>query len=541
VKEKPIYPIHNNSLPNGQRLLGVDALIHPTTPVLIAAGQFTYRGDADACPPPIDLCAIAARTALYNVDLEESLLETLDGLAVVGFTIDAGGNLDNLPIKRAKNPPNALAKALGANPSWSTYTHVGGNTPQALVNEAAERIADGKNKFVLLVGAEFLGALMKQIQGGHVEALQAHQIDDDELPAMFGDGRPGCSPQEAAHGLAFPSNVYPMFENAFRASMGQSLEQHARTMGELFAPLSKVAAQNPYAWFRTEHSVEDLITVTPQNRMVGFPYPKYLNAIIQVDQSAGVIMASYEHAKSLGIADDKMVFLHGCADTIEKWNILDRVNYHSSPAMAVGIEEAFAMAGKTSANMDFFDLYSCFPIAVRMAARELGLAHNDPCGLTLTGGHPYFGGPGNNYTMHAIAEAFHRCVREPETFGFVNANGWFLTKHAFGIYSTTPVDGKWARRQKADYQSKIDALQGPTVTETPEGPATIEAYTVIHAREGMRMGIVIGRDSSGARFVANTPKGDVAMMVDLESREGVGRTGVVTHVDGRNIFTLDQI
>jgi acetyl-CoA C-acetyltransferase len=514
-------------------------MIHPTTPVLIAAGQFTHRGEAAACPPPIEMCAIAARTALYNADLDGGLLSKLDGLAVVGFTIDAGRNTSKLPIFRAKNPPNALAKALGANPSWKTYTHAGGNTPQALVNETAERIANGENKLVLLVGAEYLGSLMKQVHAGQFDALKSHHIDDEEAPAMFGDGRPGCSAHEAAHGLEFPSNVYPMFENAYRAHKGQGLCQHAQTMGELFAPFSKVAAQNPYAWFRTEHSAEDLITVGPKNRMVGFPYPKYLNAIIQVDQSAGVIMASYEHAKSLGIADDKMVFLHGCADTIEKWNVLNRVNYHSSPAMVVGIREAFAMAGKTPANMDFFDLYSCFPIAVRMAANELGLQHDDPCGLTLTGGLPYFGGPGNNYSMHAIAEAFHRCVREPETFGFVNANGWFLTKHAFGIYSTTPTQGQWQRRAKSDYQSQIDAGQAPLTTETPNGPATIETYTVVHAREGMRMGIIIGRDGAGRRFVANTPKGDLAMMENLQSSEGVGRTGYVNTEGGRNVFILD--
>ncbi len=521
--------------------LGEFHLIHSNTPVLIAGGQFTYRGEPAACPPPIELCAIAARTALYNLDLDENILTSIDGLAVVGFTIDAGGNLDKLPIKRAKNPPNALAKTLGADPSWRTYTHVGGNTPQALVNEAAQRIAEGKNKLVLLVGAEFLGSLMKQVQGGHLDALKAHDIDDAEAPAMFGDGRPGCSAVEAAHGLEFPSNVYPMFENAYRASQGQDLPTHTRSMGELFAPLSKVASSNPYAWFRKEHSVDDLITVSPQNRMVGFPYPKYLNAIIQVDQSAGVIMASYEHAKSLGIADEKMVFLHGCADTVEKWNILDRVDYHSSPAMAVGIREAMEMAGKTSADMDFYDLYSCFPIAVRMAARELGLSADDACGLTLTGGHPYFGGPGNNYTMHAIVEAFHRCVREPRTFGFVNANGWFLTKHAFGVYSTTPTIGPWRRRPKGEYQCEIDALESPVVTDTPQGVATIEAYTVVHGREGMRMGIVIGRDCAGHRFVANTPKGDMAMMADLEAHEGVGRTGHVESRNGRNVFTLDPI
>jgi acetyl-CoA C-acetyltransferase len=517
---------------------GAKKLIHPNTPVLIAGGQFTYRGEAPKCPTPIELCAIAAQAAAQQIGHADTLLATLDGLAVVGFTIDAGGGLNNLPISRAVNPPNALAKALGAKPSWKTYTHVGGNTPQSLVNEAAERIANGENKFVLLVGAEFLGSLMKLVQAGDFDALKKHKVDDDEAPDMFGDGRPGCSDYERAHGLEFPANVYPMFENAYRAQAGMTLEHHRASMGKLFAPFTQVAQTNPFAWFPTYRDPEELTTVTAANRMVGFPYPKYLNSILQVDQSAGVLMASYAHAKSLGIAEEKMVFLHGCADTVEKWNVLDRVNYYSSPAIDVGIAEAFDMAGKRPQNMDFFDLYSCFPIAVTLAAQTLGLGPDDPCGLTLTGGLPYFGGPGNNYSMHAIVEAIARCQEKPDAFGFVNANGWFLTKHAFGIYGATPTERAWSRRAKSGYQSQIDRLQTPPVTEQPDGPSTIETYTVVHSRDTMRMGIVIGRDGQGNRFVANTPKGDVAMMAELQAREGVGRTGTVRHENGRNVFVL---
>ncbi len=515
-------------------------LIDPNTPVLIGGGQFTYRGAPESCPPPIGLCARAAEAALADSGLNQQILTQIDGLAVVGFTIDAGGNLSRMPIPKAKNPPKALAKALGASPVWQTYTHVGGNTPQALVNEAAERIAKGDNKLVLLAGAEFLGSMMKLVQASNFGPLAAYQVDDEEAPAMFGDGRDGCSPYEARHGLEFPTNVYPMFENAYRANLGRSLEAHSTAMGALFAPFTEVAAQNPYAWFPQAQTAETLVTPSASNRMVGFPYPKRLNAIIQVDQSAAVLMASYAHAKSLGVSESQMVFLHGCADTIEKWNVLDRVDYHSSPAMRVGVREAFAMAGKSLADMSFFDLYSCFPVAVEIAAKEMGLATDDPRGLTLTGGLPYFGGPGNNYSMHGIVEMIHRCRKKPEAFGFLNANGWFLTKHAFGIYSNRPTEGAWARKPKKSYQGEIDAMASPEVTETPTGAATIETYTVIHAREGMRMGIVIGRDEAGRRFVANTPKGDIDIMADLEGRESVGREGQVVHDGERTIFTPQE-
>lgn len=513
-------------------------MIDPRTPVLIGAGQYTHRGDALTCPAPIGLLELAARAAAADAGLAEGALSGIDALGVVGFTIDAGGPSSRLPVPKAANPPNALAARLGADPAHRTYTHPGGNTPQSLVNAFAERIAAGQSDFALIVGAEFLGALMKRVKAGALEGLRDWDIPDAQAPAMYGDGRPGCTKHERRHGLEFPANVYPIFENAYRAHLGRSLTDHQAAMGALMAPFTEVAAKNPYAWFPRRKSAAELSTAGDGNRMVGFPYPKFLNSIIQVDQSAGVIMASYEKACALGVPKDRMVFLHGCSDTTELWNVTDRVNYHSSPAIRIGAREALAMAGKSADEMAFFDLYSCFPIAVELACAEIGVPTDDPRGLTLTGGLPYFGGPGNNYTMHGIAEAVARCRREPDAFGLVTANGWFLTKHAMGVYSATPVAGAWVRPDRAGPQAEIDAMEHPEVTEEPQGPATIEAYTVVHAREGYRMGIVIGRDAGGRRFVANTPEGDVAMMQALEAEEGVGRTGVVTTREGRSVFAL---
>ena len=516
-------------------------MIHPRTPVLIGGGQTTFRGSPSENPNSIEMCAITARLAADNAGLTSDTLKQLDGIAVVSFSIDTPGALGGLDVPRSKHPPKALAIVLGATPNWLPYTLTGGDVPQALVNDVAERIAAGQNDFVLLSGAEFLNSLMKQMRSGIVMNFPDYQIADDETPERVGNGRDSNTLHERDHGLGFPTNVYPIFENALRAHLGRSIDDHSKVMGDLFAPFSQVAAANPHAWFKTAHTSQELVTVTDKNRMVGFPYPKYLNAIIQVDQSASVLMASYEKAKALGIADADMVFLHGCAATVEKWHVLERVNYYSSPAMDIGVREAFKMAGKTLEDMAYFDLYSCFPVAVEFVASALGLAHNDPRGLTLTGGLPYFGGPGNNYTMHAIVEMIARCRSNPDAFGFINANGWYVTKHAFGIYSATPTQGAWTRRSKDDYQCEIDALECPAITETPDGPATIEAYTIVHAREGMRMGIVIGRDMQNRRFVASTPKGDLAIMADLEAQEGVGRTGVVHHLDGRNVFTPDPV
>ena len=203
-------------------------------------------------------------------------------------------------------------------------------------------------------------------------------------------------------------------------------------------------------------------------------------------------------------------------------------------------ERALEMAGIGVEDLDLIDLYSCFPSAVRIGAEEIGLALDDPRGLTITGGLPYFGGPGNNYALHAIAEMIGKLRKRPGAYGLSTANGWFLTKQSVGIYSTRPVEGKWERQPPSVIQARIDALPHPEIVERPEGRATSETYTVVHGREGVRMGIVIGRDGQGRRFVAQTPD-DPQVLRDLESREGVGRTGVVgPHPDGvRNLFVPD--
>jgi acetyl-CoA C-acetyltransferase len=117
--------------------------MHDHTPVLIGAGQFTYRGDALAAPTPLDLVAVAAERAARDAGLDPSALSRIDALGVVGFTIDAPGGLERLPFPRLKNPPKSLAKRLGAHPRHAVYSHMGGNSPQQMVNHLCEKIARG--------------------------------------------------------------------------------------------------------------------------------------------------------------------------------------------------------------------------------------------------------------------------------------------------------------------------------------------------------------------------------------------------------------
>jgi acetyl-CoA C-acetyltransferase len=508
----------------------------PRTPVLIGAGQKTYR--KGTAPGSRRMLSEVVALAAADAGLAAGALAQTDTVGVVGFTVDSPGRLRQMPLPRLTNPPAALAEDIGAKPRVAVYTHMGGNSPQGLLNWASEKIARGEADLIVLAGAEFLGDLMKRVETGG--DLSIYGGGPEGEPERWGDDREGCTPQEAAHGVSFPANIYPMFENALRAKLGRSLEAHQRAMGALFARFNAVASENPDAWFPTRRSAAEIATEGPDNRMVGFPYTKYLNAIIRVDQAAAVIVASSACADRLAVAADKRVYLHGCGDANEVWNPIERDDLAAAPAIGLAARKAFAMAGIGAGDVALFDIYSCFPSAVEIACREIGVAEDDPRPLTVTGGLPYFGGPGNNYVMHSIAAMMARLRAQPGAFGMVTANGWYLTKHAVGLYSTTPPAAPFEREDPKVYQREIDARARPEIAWEPSGRATIEAYTVVHGRDDVRMGIVYGRDAQNRRLIANTPE-DKALLRDLQSREGVGRTGTVVAGDGgmKNVFTPD--
>jgi acetyl-CoA C-acetyltransferase len=506
-----------------------------TMPVLIGCGQVTDKRPPEEAGTPIELMVEVARKAAADAGPGQALLDEIDVIAALGLTVDsaeAGSSAGGM----VRNVPHAVCAALNIDPAEKRYTHTGGNTPQMLVNRYAEEIAQGDASAVLLVGAEALSTMLARLKMGL--DLDAWLDDTGGDPRMLGDSRPAASDHEMVYGIHTPSVTYPLFENALRGKYGLDLAEHRKKMGDLYQQFNAVAAKNPLSWFPTERSSEEIANVSENNRYVGFPYTKFLNSIIQVNMGAAVILTSVAKARELGVADDRMVYLHGCADANDIWNVSERVDYHSSPAIHVMGERALAMAGKTIDELDYFDIYSCFPSAVQIACDELGIAHDDARGLTVTGGLPYFGGPGNNYVMHSIATMMDVLRSNPGKLGLLNANGWFITKHSLGIYSTRPVEGAWRREPPADYQQAILNEAHSPFTESPNGNGTIETYTVLHGRQGVERALVIGVLDDGTRFIAETPNDEQTLRAMMD-REMIGASGTATAGEEKNLFVPD--
>ncbi len=352
-------------------------------------------------------------------------------------------------------------------------------------------------------------------------------------PTPLGEARWGSSDLEQAYGMGIPLHVYPMFENALRAARGTAPETHLRDLGRLMSRLSEVAAKNPYAWFPTFRSPEELSTVTAQNRLIAWPYPKYLNAVMTTDQAAAVLITSVGAARALGIPEERWVWWRGGAWIQEAaWFPSERRDFHSSEGLRAATLGALAQAGLELDALAHLDFYSCFPSAIQMACAMLDIAWDDPRGLTVTGGLPYAGGPANAYTLNATAAMVERLRRRPGDSGLLTGLGWYFTKHAATVLASAPAE------PDAEKPAPQPALPPAVpVSAEAEGPARIETYTVLFARDGApKRGIVIGRLDGGERFLANTPD-DRATLESLIEREGVGLPGRVQHADDRNLFT----
>lgn len=485
-------------------------MIDDRTPVMVGAAQWCgdRHPDPDKLATPIGVLEDVARRAAEDAGAPD-VVRGLDAILVTA--LHAWGDTD---------PVTTLANRLGASPRRSILTDTGGETAIRAANWAATAIAAGELDAALVAGCNF----RPRTQGKDVDLLPGPK------PEGLDPKAPGWSDVEDAHGLVWPHLVYAMFESAHRAMLGRDIPTHAVALGRLMQPFTETAAANPYSWFPTARSAAELVTVTPENRMVSTPYPKYLNAV-RTDQGAATLVLSAGKARALGIPEERWIYWWGGAHDEERgWFWTIRPDLTTSPAMFRSHHGALAAAGIDVDEVEVFDLYSCFPVAVEMACHVLGI---DPMGrrpLTLTGGLPYFGGPGSAYPIHAQAVALQHLREHRDDVAMLTGNGWFFSRHAAGVWSGRPRPDRPARTAAAS----PDDTPLP-VAARPDGPGVLEAYTVEYGRDGApERGIAVGRLDDGRRFVTALADDELA---GYSTDEGVGRRGTVRPGNPRNTFT----
>lgn len=336
-----------------------------------------------------------------------------------------------------------------------------------------------------------------------------------------------CRPLRWMPGLAPPPLLYPILESAVAHHSGRSLDEHRRFLGQLMSPATATAASNPdLAWFPTAATAEELAEPTSGNRMIAEPYTKRMNAIIGVDQAAAFILCSVEAAAAAGIDRDRWVFPLAVADLNDVFYPVERPDLHRSPAIETAGRALFEYARCGIDDISAFDFYSCLPVAVEIAATAIDLALDDARGLTVTGGHAYFGGPGNNYTTHSIATMTQRLRDDPGAIGLTTGLGWYVTKHSLGLWSTTPPEHGFGKPDLSIDQSAIDATAMTQAEPSTAGPATVDGWTVIHDRDAGPSTVVAYATTPDRRRVV-VRRDDPSLATELSGTRLVGRTVTV--------------
>ena len=464
------------------------------SPILIGVGQARERvpNTLTQASSHADLAGQAARRALKDAGLSG---DQITSIACVR-TFSDSTPLYASPFGGPNKFPLAVAQRIGATPKRAIYDVLGGQSPQTLVAETAQYLMEHPDATALICGGEAI-ANMKAAKRAGMDLDWSETYDGEIEDRGPFQGDMIMSPMGLSHGLMDAMSYYGFIETARRIKAGRTLKQHQNYMAELIAPMSSIASANPYSMFRGAYAPDEIAKQSDENRPLTTPYSKYMVAKDGVNQGAAVLMTTVRRARELGISEDKWVHLRGHSEASEK-RLLERIEIGHSLTLDCVIDALLDVAKLEPTDIDHADIYSCFPCVVDQTAERLGRMDKS---LTLTGGLPFFGGPGNNYTLHGICEVVQACRENPGSIGLAHGNGGWMSKQALGLYSTEYRAGD-IFADRSEINKKIKNQASPGVTNKPEGEASIESYIVRHKRGIPFEAILIGRLETGPRFYA---------------------------------------
>jgi acetyl-CoA C-acetyltransferase len=484
-------------------------------PVIVGIGEIAdHPAELTAGLEPLALLEAAVRRAVE--DAAAPLLDEIDSLDVVNFL-----------SWRYRDPEKQLAARLGIKPSHCFYGPVGGESPIRYLHEAAQRIARGETRVAAVCGAEAQSTATKAERAGITLPWTpfAHDVPEPKRGAAF------QKPMAVQLGVFRPITVYPLYEAATAAHWGQTPREALTESGELWSRYSAVAAGNPQSWMTRAVTPDTITTPSPHNRLIAWPYTKLMVANPTVNMGAALLVTSLARARAAGIAEERMIYIHGGASAEEPRDYLIRDQFVESHAQNAVLGAVLDMVGGDGRAFDAIELYSCFPVVPKMARRTLGLgAEVQP---TVTGGLTFFGAPLNTYMTHAAC-AMVRKLRGGAKLGLLYGQGGFVTKHHALVLSRQPPQNALA--QDTSVQAEADRHRGdvPEFVTEADGRGTVESFTVIYGRGGdVEHGVVMLRTSGNARALARVPARDGATLAHLTNmdRTPVGSKGEIAGAD----------
>jgi acetyl-CoA C-acetyltransferase len=478
--------------------------LDPRLPVLVGLGA------ADHAAPVVDLMTDAVSAAAADAGAP-GLLGRIDCIAVPQGTWSL------------TDPGRTVARRVGS-PDARTLLCEVGVSQQEVINHALALVASGKAGTVVVAGSE----ARAWARDGGVDTDEEDRSPDEVLtrPPDF------VAPVEIAAGIVWPPvQQYALIENALAAALHLPPERQREEVAALWARCNAVAVHNPEAAFPQRREAADIATPGPHNRPLSYPYNKWHSSQWTVDQASALVICSAERARQAGVPPERWLFPLVALHSSEAVTLTARRRLEEWPAMALLGRVAARHLGRPLGDLRLAEVYSCFPAAVRVQQRALGL---DPDGTpTLTGGMAFAGGPFNHFVLQSLGVLGRRLRAEPAELGLLTTVSGMLSKPGLAVWSATPPPGS-GEALLADMAAEVMAATEvvPVVDVPPPAstPATVASFTVTYGGDQ-------GFDPVRTAIVADLPDG-VRTAATCEDA-GTARLAVTEGLIGRAVSVKD--
>ena len=476
----------------------------------------------------IGISAIQQKGNFENLDEALHLMDK----AVKEALSDSGNELvkdyiDEIRIPkgfwRYRDPGKWIARNNNFKNIPTTYVTKIGVLQQNLINEACQKIETGEINASIILGGE---ARFKQLRAV-IEKKEYFETKLDENPDFYIKAKEDLyGDDELAVLGAMAVGYYATMETAIRKNDGEGIEEHQNNIALMYEEFSKIASENKDGWLNHPYAKEDILETSKKNKMLAYPYNKLHCTSWNVNQSAAIIICSEELANELEIDNKKRVYPISSSENNHMIAIQQRPKLYESLGMTYAANSINKMIERLDIKLDAYDLYSCFPAAIKMFTKSMGLDSEIP--KTVTGSMPYAGGPLNSFVIHSTVKMIQKIRALEVKYGLITGVSGMMTKQSFCI---------WGKEYKEhfifdDVTEKAKLNESPIeLSNISEGKGEIIGYTIIEGNENAAKAVLYLDDEKKHRKVVSSM--DKNFINLLTEEEWVGK--ILRFKDGQAI------
>jgi acetyl-CoA C-acetyltransferase len=451
--------------------------------VVIGVSAIQQKGDFENLDEALLLMDQAVKEALSDSG-NKSIKDQIDEIRIPkGFW-------------RYRDPGKWIAKNNDFKKIPTTHVAKIGVLQQNLINEACLKIENGEINAAIILGGE---ARYKQLRS-IIEKKEYSETKLDENPDFYIKAKEDLYGDEELKELgAMAVGYYASMETAIRKNDDETIEEHQNNIASMYEEFSKVASNNEDAWLDHPYSREEILVISKKNKMLAYPYNKLHCTSWNVNQSAALIICSEELANKLEIDNNKRVYPISSSENNHMIAIQQRPKLFESLGMIYAAKSINKMMKKLDIRLDAYDLYSCFPAAVKMFSKSLELGSEIP--KTITGSMPYAGGPLNSFVIHSTVKMIQKIRALEVRHGLVTGVSGMMTKQSFCVW------GKEYQKQfifdDVTERAKLD--ENPVeLSNIAEGEGEIIGYTIIQGSDNAPKAVLYLDDEKKHRKVVSS-------------------------------------